>query len=196
MEKFTIHTGRVMPLRQGGVDTDQILPSKFLKLITRTGFSDALFADWRTDPSFVFNNPNYAGASILIAGPNFGIGSSREHAVWALMDYGFKVVVSSQFADIFRGNSGNAGLVAIAVDQSVVDRLLDAVESDPQLAVTVDLEACEISAGDIRSSFQIDDHTRARLLAGLDDIEITLSNVKEIEDFESKRPSWRPAVHA
>ncbi len=196
MQQFTSHTGHVMPLRQGGVDTDQILPSKFLKLITRTGFEDALFADWRTDPTFVFNNPSYAGASILVAGPNFGIGSSREHAVWALMDYGFKVVVSSQFADIFRGNAGNAGLVAIDVDQKVIDRLLDAVEADPQLAVTVDLEACEISAGDIRSPFHIDDHTRARLLAGLDDIEITLTNVSEIEEFEAKRPSWRPSIHA
>lgn len=194
MEKFIKHTGTALPLRQAGIDTDQILPSKFLKRITRTGFEDALFADWRTNPDFALNKPEFAGASILIAGQNFGIGSSREHAVWAIMDYGFKVVVSSQFADIFRGNSGNAGLLAIQVDQAVVEQLWDAVEADPTLPVTVDLEACEISAGSIREKFQIDDHTRGRLLAGLDDIEITLSHRDEIQAFEKQRPAWRPLI--
>lgn len=196
MEQFIKHTGTALPLRQSGIDTDQILPSKFLKRISRTGFEDALFADWRTDPDFPLNKPEYAHASILIAGQNFGIGSSREHAVWAIMDYGFKVVVSSQFADIFRGNSGNAGLLAIQVDQSVVERLWDAVEADPELRITVDLEACEISAGALREKFQIDDHTRARLLAGLDDIQITLSHRDEIEAYEKSRPSWRPVISA
>jgi 3-isopropylmalate/(R)-2-methylmalate dehydratase small subunit len=196
MEKFITHTGTALPLRQSGIDTDQILPSKYLKRISRTGFEDALFADWRNDPEFALNKPEFAGASILIAGQNFGIGSSREHAVWAIMDYGFKVVVSSQFADIFRGNSGNAGLLAIQVDQSVIEQLWDAIEANPELAVTVDLEACEISAGDIRESFQIDDHTRGRLLAGLDDIEITLSHRDEIETFEQNRPGWRPIISA
>jgi len=196
MEKFITHTGTALPLRQSGIDTDQILPSKFLKRISRTGFEDALFADWRNDPDFALNKPEFAGASILIAGQNFGIGSSREHAVWAIMDYGFKVVVSSQFADIFRGNSGNAGLLAIQVDQSVIEQLWDAIEADPKRSVTVDLESCVISAGDIRESFQIDDHTRGRLLAGLDDIEITLSHRDEIEAFEDNRPAWRPLISA
>lgn len=196
MEKFISHTGTALPLRQSGIDTDQILPSKFLKRISRTGFEDALFADWRSNPDFALNKPEFSGATILIAGQNFGIGSSREHAVWAIMDYGFRVVVSSQFADIFRGNSGNAGLLAIQVDQSVIERLWDAVEADPQLKVTVDLETCEISAGDIREGFQIDDHTRTRLLAGLDDIQITLSHRDEIEAFEAQRPAWRPIISA
>jgi 3-isopropylmalate/(R)-2-methylmalate dehydratase small subunit len=196
MEKFIKHTGTALPLRQSGIDTDQILPSKFLKRISRTGFEDALFADWRGNPDFPLNKPEFAHASILIAGQNFGIGSSREHAVWAIMDYGFKVVVSSQFADIFRGNSGNAGLLAIQVDQTVVEQLWDAAEADPQLPVTVDLETCEISAGSIKEKFQIDDHTRARLLAGLDDIQITLSHRDEIESFEKNRPAWRPVISA
>lgn len=196
MEKFTIHTGTAVPLRQSGIDTDQILPSKYLKRISRTGFEDALFADWRSDPEFVLNQPQYSHATILIAGQNFGIGSSREHAVWALMDYGFKVVISSQFADIFRGNSGNAGLLAIQVDQADIDRLWLAVETEPKLPITVNLETCEITAGDIHASFQIDDHTRGRLLAGLDDIEITLKHVDEIEAFEATRPSWRPVIGA
>jgi len=196
MEKFITHTGTAIPLRQSGIDTDQILPSKYLKRISRTGFEDALFADWRNDPDFALNKPDFSGATVLIAGQNFGIGSSREHAVWAIMDYGFKVVVSSQFADIFRGNSGNAGLLAIQVDQAVIEQLWDAIEADPKLSVTVDLESCEISAGDIRESFQIDDHTRGRLLAGLDDIEITLSHRDEIEAFEHNRPAWRPLISA
>jgi 3-isopropylmalate/(R)-2-methylmalate dehydratase small subunit len=194
MEKFTVHTGTALPLRRSNVDTDQIIPAVYLKRVTRTGFEDGLFAAWRKDPEFVLNNPEYAGVSVLVAGPDFGTGSSREHAVWALMDYGFKVVISSRFADIFRGNSGKAGLVAAQVDQEVVERLWSAVEADPTTQVTVDLGAREVRAGDVVAPFQIDDYTRWRLMEGLDDIGITLSREEDIAAYEARRPSWKPAT--
>lgn len=194
MDKFTSHTGTAVPMRRNSVDTDQIIPSGYLKRVTRTGFEDGLFADWRTDPEFVLNDPRYSAASILIVGDNFGIGSSREHAVWALMDYGFKVVVAAGFADIFRGNAGNAGLVAIRVDLPIIEQLWDIVANDPNMAVTVDLEARALTAGELSVEFQIDDNTRRRLLEGLDNIEVTLSHADEIAAFELSRPTWRPFI--
>ncbi len=194
MEAFTTHTGTAAPLRRGNVDTDQIIPAVYLKRVTRTGFEDGLFAAWRNDPEFVLNQPRYDGVSVLVAGPDFGTGSSREHAVWALMDYGFKVVVSSRFADIFRGNSGKAGLLTALVEQDVVERLWAITEADPATPVTVDLEQRAISAGDLRAPFQIDDYTRYRLLNGLDDIAITLSRESDIADYEAGRPSYKPAT--
>jgi 3-isopropylmalate/(R)-2-methylmalate dehydratase small subunit len=194
MEKFTSHTGTALPLRRSNVDTDQIIPAVYLKRVTRTGFEDGLFGAWRNDPEFVLNKPERQGVSVLVAGPDFGTGSSREHAVWALMDYGFKVVVSSRFADIFRGNSGKAGLVAAQVEQDVVEKLWALTEADPAVEVTVDLEACEVRAGDLVAPFQIDDYTRWRLLEGLDDIGITLSHEDDITAYEATRPSWKPAT--
>ena len=194
MEAFTTHTGTAAPLRRGNVDTDQIIPAVHLKRVTRTGFEDGLFAAWRNDPEFVLNQPRYDGVSVLVAGPDFGTGSSREHAVWALMDYGFKVVVSSRFADIFRGNSGKAGLLTALVEQDVVERLWAITEADPATPVTVDLERRTISAGDLTAPFQIDDYTRYRLLNGLDDIAITLSRESDIADYEAGRPSYKPAT--
>jgi 3-isopropylmalate/(R)-2-methylmalate dehydratase small subunit len=194
MEKFTEHTGTALPLRRSNVDTDQIIPAVYLKRVTRTGFEDGLFAAWRKDPDFVINDPAYEGVSVLVAGSDFGTGSSREHAVWALTDYGFKVVISSRFADIFRGNSGKAGLLAAQVAQDVVERLWDAVEADPKLPVTVDLVARELRAGDLVAPFEIDDYTRWRLLEGLDDIGITLSHEDEITAYEKTRPTWKPAT--
>jgi 3-isopropylmalate/(R)-2-methylmalate dehydratase small subunit len=194
MEAFTSHTGTVLPLRRSNVDTDQIIPAAYLKRVSRTGFEDGLFGAWRNDPAFVLNRPEYAGVSVLVAGPDFGTGSSREHAVWALMDYGFRVVVSSRFADIFRGNAGKAGLVAAEVDHEVLERLWGRAESEPGSTVTVDLEAREIRAGEVVAAFRIDDYTRYRLLNGLDDIGITLSHDQEIADFESRRPSWKPVT--
>ncbi len=194
MEAFTTHTGTAAPLRRGNVDTDQIIPAVYLKRVTRTGFEDGLFAAWRNDPEFVLNQPRYDGVSVLVAGPDFGTGSSREHAVWALMDYGFKVVVSSRFADIFRGNSGKAGLLTALVEQDVVERLWAITEADPATPVTVDLERRTISAGDLTAPFQIDDYTRYRLLNGLDDIAITLSRESDIADYEAGRPSYKPAT--
>jgi len=184
MEKFTTHTGVGVPLRRSNVDTDQIIPAVYLKRVTRTGFEDGLFAAWRGDDDFVLNNPAYAGASVLVAGPDFGTGSSREHAVWALMDYGFKVVISSRFADIFRGNSGKAGLVAAQVDEKVVQRLWAVLEDQPGANITVDLEARTVSAGvgegRVEDSFDIDDYTRWRLLEGLDDIGITRADIPHV----------------
>jgi len=194
MDKFTSHTGIGVPLRRSNVDTDQIIPAVYLKRVTRTGFEDGLFAAWRNDPTFVLNNPAYAGGSVLVAGPDFGTGSSREHAVWALQNYGFKVVISPRFADIFRGNSGKAGLVAAQVDDKVVQRLWELLEAEPGTAVTVDLEAKTVKAGDIEDSFDIDDYTRWRLLEGLDDIGITLGNEADITAYEATRPSWKPAT--
>jgi 3-isopropylmalate/(R)-2-methylmalate dehydratase small subunit len=194
MEKFTSHTGTALPLRRSNVDTDQIIPAVYLKRVTRTGFEDGLFGAWRNDPEFILNKPEYAGVSVLIAGPDFGTGSSREHAVWALTDYGFKVVLSSRFADIFRGNSGKAGLLAAQVDQEVIERLWAAVEADPTTEVTVDLEARQVRAGDLVAPFDIDDYTRWRLLEGLDDIGITLSNEDHIAAYEASRPAWKPAT--
>ncbi|HEY3006175.1 MAG TPA: 3-isopropylmalate dehydratase small subunit [Kribbellaceae bacterium] len=194
MDAFKTHTGTAVPLRRGNVDTDQIIPAVYLKRVTRTGFEDGLFAAWRNDPEFVLNQPRYDGASVLVAGPDFGTGSSREHAVWALMDYGFKVVVSSRFADIFRGNSGKAGLLTALVEQDVVERLWAITEADPATPVTVDLEQRTISAADLTAPFQIDDYTRYRLLNGLDDIAITLSHESDIADYEAGRPSYKPAT--
>ncbi|WP_181310488.1 3-isopropylmalate dehydratase small subunit [Nocardioides campestrisoli] len=198
MEKFTTHTGVGVPLRRTNVDTDQIIPAVYLKRVTRSGFEDGLFAAWRRDESFVLNQPAYAQGSVLVAGPDFGTGSSREHAVWALQNYGFKAVISPRFADIFRGNSGKAGLVAAQVDEKVVQRLWELLESQPGAQVTVDLEARTVSAGEgpdaIVDSFDIDDYTRWRLLEGLDDIGITLGHADEIAAFEETRPSWKPAT--
>jgi len=194
MEKITTHAGTALPLRRSNVDTDQIIPAVYLKRVTRTGFEDGLFGAWRNDPEFVLNKPEHDRVSILVAGPDFGTGSSREHAVWALMDYGFKVVLSSRFADIFRGNSGKAGLLAAQVDQDVVEKLWTLVEADPSTTVTVDLEAREVRAADLVAPFQIDDYTRWRLLEGLDDIGITLSHEGDITAYEATRPAWKPAT--
>ena len=194
MEKFTSHTGTALPLRRSNVDTDQIIPAVYLKRVTRTGFEDGLFAAWRNDPEFVANKPEYQGVSVLVAGPDFGTGSSREHAVWALMDYGFKVVLSSRFADIFRGNSGKAGLLSVPVEQDAIEQLWALVEADPTTQVTVDLEARTVTAGDIIAEFQIDDYTRYRLLNGLDDIGITLGNEADISAYEAGRPSFKPTT--
>ncbi len=194
MEKFTSHTGTALPLRRCNVDTDQIIPAVYLKRVTRTGFEDGLFAAWRNDPEFVANKPEYQGVSILVAGPDFGTGSSREHAVWALMDYGFKVVLSSRFADIFRGNSGKAGLLSVPVEQDVIEQLWAAIEADPTTEITVDLEARTVTCGELVAPFQIDDYTRYRLLNGLDDIGITLGNEADIAAYESARPSWKPVT--
>ena len=194
MEKFTVHTGRALPLRRSNVDTDQIIPAEYLKRITRHGYEDALFAAWRKDPSFILNDPTYAGVSVLVAGPEFGTGSSREHAVWALQDYGFKVVLSSRYADIFRGNSGKIGLLTAAVDQDVIERLWALVEADPATEVTVDLEAREVRAGDVVAPFEVDDYTRWRLLEGLDDIGLTLQHEADITAFEASRPAFTPTT--
>ena len=194
MEKFTAHTGRALPLRRSNVDTDQIIPAVFLKRVTRTGFADGLFAAWRRDADFVMNRPEHAGASILLAGPDFGTGSSREHAVWALQDGGFRVVVSSRFADIFRGNSLKGGLLTAQVSQEHVDRLWRIVEDDPSTPVTVDLVAREVRAGGEVFPFDIDDYGRWRLLEGLDDIGLTLRHVEDVDVFERTRPSWLPTT--
>ena len=194
MQAFTTHTGTVLPLRRSNVDTDQIIPAVYLKRVSRTGFEDGLFGAWRRDPDFVLNRPEHAGASVLVTGPDFGTGSSREHAVWALLDHGFRVVVSPRFGDIFRGNAGKAGLLAAQVDDEVVERLWDLVDADPALSVTVDLETRELTAGDLVAGFQVDDYTRHRLLNGLDDIDITLSHEPDIAAFEATRPSWKPVT--
>ena len=194
MEKFTTLTGVAAPLKRSNVDTDQIIPAVFLKRVTKTGFDDALFHHWRQDPEFVLNQPQYAGAEILVAGPDFGTGSSREHAVWALRDYGFKVVISARFADIFRGNSGKQGLLAAVVPESDVERLWAAMEADPAAKVTVDLEQRIVSIGELSVAFEVDDYTRWRLMEGLDDISLTLRNEAAISDFESRRPGWMPTT--
>jgi 3-isopropylmalate/(R)-2-methylmalate dehydratase small subunit len=194
VDAFTTHTGTAVPLRAGNVDTDQIIPAEYLKRVTRTGFEDGLFAAWRKDPTFVLNDPAYDGASILVTGPDFGTGSSREHAVWALQDYGFKVVIGSRFGDIFRGNSGKAGLLVALVEQSAVDDLWSLVQSDPTTSVTVDLHTKTVRAGDVDVTFDIDDYTRRRLLEGLDDIGITLTHDAQISLYEGKRPSFKPVT--
>ena len=194
MDAFTQHTGTGMPLRRSNVDTDQIIPAVYLKRVTRTGFEDGLFAAWRNDPEFVANKPEFSAASVLVAGPDFGTGSSREHAVWALMDYGFKVVVSSRFADIFRGNSGKAGLLAAQVTQDVVEQLWKLIEHDPSTQIVVDLEARTVQADALTAPFDIDDYTRYRLLHGLDDVAITLSHEEDITSYEATRLPFKPAT--
>ena len=194
MEKFTTHTGIGVPLRRSNVDTDQIIPAEYLKRVTRTGFEEGLFAAWRGDPAFVLNDPAYASGSVLVAGPDFGTGSSREHAVWALTGYGFRVVVSSRFADIFRGNSSKAGLLAAQVTQDDVELLWKRLESEPGAEITVDLESKQITCGDLVCPFEVDDYTRWRLLEGLDDIGLTLRHVDAIDAFEASRPAHKPAT--
>jgi 3-isopropylmalate/(R)-2-methylmalate dehydratase small subunit len=194
MEQFTRHSGVGVPLRHTNVDTDQIIPAVYLKRVTRTGFEDGLFAAWRGDPEFVLNHPRYAEGSILVAGPDFGTGSSREHAVWALMNYGFRVVISSRFADIFHGNSGKAGLLTATVAQDDVELIWKYLENEPGAHVHVDLVSRTVTAGEIVASFWVDDYTRWRLLEGLDDIGLTLRHAYEITRFERTRPSWKPTT--
>src|SRR5690349_14643468 len=194
MDRFTTHTGVAMPLKRSNVDTDQIIPAVYLKRVTRTGFEDGLFSAWRNDPTFVLNRPEYAAGSVLVAGPDFGTGSSREHAVWALMDYGFRVVISARFGDIFRGNSAKQGLVAAQVAQPDVELLWKLIENDPGVEVTVDLEEKTVQARDLTVPFQIDDYTRWRLLEGLDDIGLTLRHADDITEFESARPGRLPTT--
>jgi len=192
MEKFTTHTGIAAPLKRSAVDTDQIIPAVYLKRVTKTGFEDALFANWRQDPEFVLNQSAYSGASILVAGPDFGTGSSREHAVWALRDFGFKVVLSPRFADIFRGNAGKQGLVAGVISEGDLEAAWAAIEADPGVSMTVDLQARTATIGELEVAFEIDDYTRWRLLEGLDDIGLTLRDEDKIAQFEARREAWRP----
>ncbi|CAN5187239.1 3-isopropylmalate dehydratase small subunit [soil metagenome] len=192
MDKFTVVEGVAIPLQRANVDTDQIIPAVFLKRVTKTGFEDALFHEWRKDPDFVLNDPSFAGAQVLIAGPDFGTGSSREHAVWALRDYGFKVVLSPRFGDIFRGNSGKQGLLAGQITEEALEALWAAIEAQPGIAASVDLIGKTVSVGDYSAPFEIDDYTRWRLLEGLDDIGLTLRNEAQITEFEAARESWRP----
>lgn len=194
MQPFTVHRGRGVPLRRSNVDTDQIVPAVYLKRVTRTGFADGCFAAWRADPEFVLNQSAYAGASVLVAGPDFGTGSSREHAVWALQDYGFAVVLSSRFADIFRGNAGKAGLLAAEVEQPAIETLWDALSEHPEREVVVDLveRTVALPAAGLTASFQIDDYTRWRLLEGLDDIGLTLRHTDAIDEFERIRAAFLP----
>lgn len=194
MQAFRIHTGIGVPLRRSNVDTDQIIPASYLKRVTRTGFEDGLFALWRTDPNFVLNLPPFNQGSVLVAGPDFGTGSSREHAVWALMDYGFRVVISSRFADIFRGNAGKAGLLAAEVAQSDVELLWKLIEQNPGLEITVNLQDRTVAAATLVVPFGIDDYTAWRLLEGLDDIGLTLRKLDQIEAFEASRPDWKPTT--
>ena len=192
MQKFTTFSAVVAPLRRSNVDTDQIIPAVYLKRITKTGFEDALFASWRNDPEFVLNQPAYKNAEVLIAGPDFGTGSSREHAVWALRDYGFKAVLSAKFADIFRGNAGKQGLVAGQITEADTEALWAAIEANPGILITIDLQAKTASIGALVVPFEIDEYTRWRLIEGLDDIGLTLRDEQSITDFEAKRESWRP----
>jgi 3-isopropylmalate/(R)-2-methylmalate dehydratase small subunit len=194
MEQFTTHTGVGVPLRRSNVDTDQIIPAVYLKRVTRTGFEDALFAAWRGDPEFVLNRDAYSTGSVLVAGPDFGTGSSREHAVWALKDYGFRAVLSSRFADIFRGNPGKQGLLAAQLAQDDIELLWKILETDPGTEVTVDLAARQVRCADVTVPFQVDDYTRWRLMEGLDDIGLTLQHESDITEFESARASWRPTT--
>jgi len=196
MEPFRTHTGTAVPLRRSDVDTDQIIPSDWLKRVERSGFGAGLFSEWREDPSFVLNQPERLGATVLVAGENFGTGSSREHAVWALTDFGFRGVISSRFADIFRGNSLKGGLLPVQLPADLVAQLMDLVESDPSTQVTVDLESREVRAGAITASFHLDDFTRWRLMEGLDDIGLTLRHDQDIDTFEKSRPAWKPAATA
>lgn len=192
MEPIIKHTGVGVPLRVSNVDTDQIIPAVYLKRVTKTGFDDALFVNWRKNPEFVLNQEPYKNGSVLVAGPDFGTGSSREHAVWALKDYGFRVVISSRFADIFRGNSGKQGLVAAQVAQDDVELIWKALEREPGTEITVDLENKTVTVGALVVPFQIDNYVRWRLMEGLDDIGLTLQNIEAIKDYEARRPAWMP----
>ncbi|BDU11111.1 3-isopropylmalate dehydratase small subunit [Aurantimicrobium sp. INA4] len=192
MEKFTSVTGVGVPLRRSAVDTDQIIPAVYLKRVTKTGFDDALFANWRQDPDFILNQPAYQGAKVLVAGPDFGTGSSREHAVWALRDYGFDAVLAPKFADIFRGNSGKQGLLTGVISEADCEKIWAALEAQPGIEMTVDLVEKKATLGDLVVSFEVDDYIRWRLLEGLDDIALTLRNEQAINDFEARRESWRP----
>ncbi|TWV30397.1 3-isopropylmalate dehydratase small subunit [Streptomyces misionensis] len=192
MEAFTTHTGRAVPLRRSNVDTDQIIPAHWLKKVTRDGFEDGLFEAWRKDPEFVLNRPERQGATVLVAGPDFGTGSSREHAVWALQNYGFKTVISARFADIFRGNSLKNGLLTVVLDQKVVEALWELTEADPTAEITVDLQTREVRAEGVTASFELDENSRWRLLNGLDDISLTLRNEDDIAAYEAKRPAYKP----
>jgi 3-isopropylmalate/(R)-2-methylmalate dehydratase small subunit len=194
MEKFIKHTGTGVPLRRSNVDTDQIIPAVYLKRVTRSGFEDGLFAAWRNDPDFVLNKPEFKDGTVLVAGADFGTGSSREHAVWALQNYGFKVVISSRFADIFRGNSLKGGLLTVILPQSDVEAMWEAIEADPTTTITVDLNTRTVSYNALSHSFTIDDYTRWRLMEGLDDIGLTLKQTDSIDTFEGKRPSHKPAT--
>ncbi|MCL1922279.1 MAG: 3-isopropylmalate dehydratase small subunit [Propionibacteriaceae bacterium] len=194
MQEFTTHTGIGVPLRRSNVDTDQIIPAVYLKRVTRTGFADALFHAWRQDPCFVLNSEPYAHGSVLVAGPDFGTGSSREHAVWALMDYGFKVVIASRFADIFKGNCGKAGLLTALLSESDVEQLMTQLEQSPGLNVSVDLLHQKITAGEATYSFDIDDYTKHRLINGLDDISVTLKDENLISQYEANRASFLPTT--
>ena len=192
MEKFISHTGTGIPLRRSNVDTDQIIPAVYLKRVTRSGFEDGLFAAWRSDPEFVLNKAEFKSATILVAGVDFGTGSSREHAVWALQNYGFKVVISSRFADIFRGNSLKGGLLTVILPQVEIEKLWAAIEADPTMSITVDLESKSVSYKNERISFDLDDYTRWRLMEGLDDIGLTMRNLGDVEKFEEKRANFKP----
>ena len=194
MDKFTTHTGIGVPLRRSNVDTDQIIPAEYLKRVTRDGFEDGLFSAWRKDETFILNNPRYAAGSVLVAGPDFGTGSSREHAVWALMNYGFTAVLSSRFADIFRGNSGKAGLLTAVVAQDGIELIWKYLENEPGAEVTVDLTARTVTAGEIIAPFEVDDYIRWRLLEGLDDISLTLRHEDDITAFEQERPTFKPVA--
>jgi len=194
MEKVSTITGVAVPFRRSNVDTDQIIPAVYLKRVTKTGYDDALFSAWRQDPEFILNQPAYASPRILIAGPDFGTGSSREHAVWALRDFGFRAVISPKFADIFRGNAGKQGLLTGVVDEPTVERLWAELEASPGMEATVDLVARTVTVGNVTVPFEIDDYTRWRLLEGLDDIGLTLRDEQAITDFEARREAWRPTT--
>jgi 3-isopropylmalate/(R)-2-methylmalate dehydratase small subunit len=192
MDKFTKHSGSALPLRRSNVDTDQIIPAVYLKRITKSGFEDGLFGAWRNDPEFVLNQVQYKGATILVAGPDFGTGSSREHAVWALQNYGFKVVLSSRFADIFRGNSQKAGLLTVILPQDEIEKIWQIIETKPETQISADLESKTISYAGATLNFEIDDYTRWRLIEGLDDIGLTFTKIDKVTEFESKRAIFKP----
>ena len=192
MEKFIKHTGTGVPLRRSNVDTDQIIPAVYLKRVTRSGFEDGLFSAWRSDPEFVLNKEEFKNGTVLVAGPEFGTGSSREHAVWALQNYGFKVVISSRFADIFRGNSLKGGLLTVILPQEAVEAIWVAIESNPATSITVDLESRTVAYNDVTVTFELDDYTRWRLMEGLDDIGLTLKHTDSIDAFEAKRAAYKP----
>ena len=194
MDTFTTHTGRAVPLRRSNVDTDQIIPAEYLKRVSRTGFGDALFKSWRDNPDFVLNDTRYDGATVLVAGADFGTGSSREHAVWALQDYGFRAVISPRFADIFRGNALKGGLLPVQLPEAVVVQLQDIAAADPATEVTVDLVERKVRAPGVDADFEIDDYTRWRLMEGLDDIGLTLQHADTIADFEARRAAWLPTT--